>query len=52
MSHFCVLVVGEDVKKQLAPYQENNMGDCPGEFQKLLDSISGDTLLTIVDCHI
>lgn len=32
MSHFSVLVIGSDVEKQLAPYQENNMGDCPKEF--------------------
>jgi len=32
MSHFYVLVVGEDVDLQLAPYQENNMGDCPKEY--------------------
>ena len=32
MSHFAVLVVGEEVEKQLAPFQENNMGDCPEEF--------------------
>jgi len=32
MSHFTVLVVGGDVKKMLAPFQENNMGDCPKEY--------------------
>jgi hypothetical protein len=32
MSHFSVLVVGPDVEKQLAPFQENNMGDCPKEL--------------------
>ena len=32
MSHFTVLVVGDDVEKQLAPFQENNMGDCPAEY--------------------
>jgi hypothetical protein len=32
MSHFTVLVIGNDPEKQLAPYQENNMGDCPDEF--------------------
>jgi len=32
MSHFTVLVVGDDVHEQLAPYQENNMGDCPEEY--------------------
>ena len=34
MSHFTVLVVGDDVEKQLAPFQENNMGDCPGEYME------------------
>lgn len=34
MSHFTVLVVGEDPEKQLAPFQENNMGDCPREYMK------------------
>lgn len=32
MSHFTVLVIGENPKEQLALYQENNMGDCPQEF--------------------
>lgn len=32
VSHFCVVVIGEDVAGQLAPYQENNMGDCPEKF--------------------
>lgn len=32
MSHFSVLVIGPDVDRQLAPYQENNMGDCPKEY--------------------
>jgi len=32
MSHFSVLVIGENVEEQLAPYQENNMGDCPKQF--------------------
>ena len=32
MSHFCVLVIGNDPEKQLAPYQENNMGNCPKEY--------------------
>lgn len=34
MSHFTVLVVWEDVEQQLAPFQENNMGDCPKEYLK------------------
>jgi hypothetical protein len=32
MSHFTVMVIGENPGKQLAPYQENNMGDCPEEY--------------------
>jgi hypothetical protein len=31
MSHFTVLVVGENPEEQLAPFQENNMGDYPRE---------------------
>jgi hypothetical protein len=34
MSHFTVLVIGNDPEGQLAPFQENNMGDCPKEFLK------------------
>lgn len=34
MSHFTVLVIGQKPEEQLAPYQENNMGDCPKEFLK------------------
>lgn len=37
MSHFVVLVIGDDVEKQLAPYQENNMGDCPAQFLEFQD---------------
>ncbi len=32
MSHFTVWVIGDDHKKELAPFQENNMGDCPKEY--------------------
>lgn len=32
MSHFSVLVIGKDIDTQLAPFQENNMSDCPKEF--------------------
>ncbi|MFT8420507.1 MAG: hypothetical protein ABF665_03145 [Gluconacetobacter sp.] len=32
MSHFSVFVTGDDVEKQLAPFQENNMGTCPSEY--------------------
>lgn len=37
MSHFTVLVVGEGIEQQLAPYQENNMGDCPEEYLEFED---------------
>lgn len=42
MSHFSVAVLtkGEDkntVSNLLAPYQENNMGDCPSEFLEFVD---------------
>lgn len=32
--HFTVLVIGDNYEKQLAPYQENNMDDCPKEYMK------------------
>ena len=32
--HFAVLVIGDDVEKKLAPYQQNNMDDCPKEYLK------------------
>lgn len=41
MSHFAVLVVGDDVEGQLAPYQENNMGDCPREYLEFNDVEAG-----------
>lgn len=34
MSHFAVLVIDDNVEQQLAPFQENNMGDCPSEFME------------------
>lgn len=37
MSHFTVLVVGENPEHELAPFQENNMGDCPEEFMAFHD---------------
>lgn len=37
MSHFKLLVVGENVEEQLKPYQENNCGNCPEEFLKFFD---------------
>jgi hypothetical protein len=38
MSHYSVLVIGEDVERQLVPFQENNMGDCPREFLRFHDT--------------
>lgn len=40
MSHFTVLVITDDpnnLEKLMAPYQENNMGDCPKEYLKFND---------------
>jgi hypothetical protein len=40
MSHFTVLVTGQtldDAYAMLAPYQENNMGDCPPEYMAFHD---------------
>lgn len=37
MSHFTVLVIGENPEKQLQPFQENNMDDCPKHFLKFND---------------
>lgn len=37
MSHFSVLVIGPDVEGQLAPFQENNMGDCPKKYLQFND---------------
>lgn len=37
MSHFTVLVIGDDHEAALAPFQENNMGDCPREFMAFND---------------
>lgn len=37
MSHFVVVVIGDYVEDQMAPYQENNMGDCPEEYLEFID---------------
>ncbi|GIP08174.1 hypothetical protein J1TS5_03440 [Paenibacillus macerans] len=40
MSHFTVAVITDDLdklEKLLAPYQENNMGDCPREYMEFND---------------
>lgn len=42
MSHFTVLVIGDHPDKQLAPFQENNMGDCPEEYLKFNEDEEAD----------
>jgi hypothetical protein len=37
MSHFTVMVLGDNPEEQLAPFQENNMGDCPKEYLEFND---------------
>lgn len=37
MSHFTCMVFGENAEKQLAPFQENNMDDCPDIHLKFND---------------
>jgi hypothetical protein len=37
MSHFTVLVLGDNPIEQLAPFQENNMGDCPAKYLEFRD---------------
>lgn len=37
MSHFTVLIIGPNPEAQLAPFQENNMGDCPREYCEFVD---------------
>lgn len=40
MSHFCVVVFAKDeheAVRLMAPYQENNMGDCPRQFLKFFE---------------
>jgi len=37
MSHFSVLVIGPNPEEQLAPYQENNMEDCPKKYLSFYD---------------
>jgi len=38
MSHFVVVVIGDDVEGQLAPYQENGNGDLPQELLAFEDN--------------
>lgn len=42
MSHFSVLVIGPDIEKQLAPFQENNMGDCPKQYLSFVEDEDAD----------
>jgi len=37
LSHFTVMVIGDNLEEQLAPYQENNMGNCPQEYLEFND---------------
>jgi hypothetical protein len=37
MSHFSVLVIGDNPEEQLAPFQENNMDDCPTKYLEFGD---------------
>ena len=37
MSHFTVLIIGDDIEEQMAPFQENNIGDCPREYLEFED---------------
>jgi hypothetical protein len=37
MSHFTVMVIGENPEDQLAPFQENNMSNCPEEYLEFND---------------
>lgn len=55
MSLFSVLIIGSDPEKQLAPYQENNMGDCPEEYlefhsteEEYLDDYNNKTVTKVV----
>jgi len=41
MSHFSVLVIGENVDEQMAPYQENNMGLGLKEAKDLVEAFQG-----------
>lgn len=48
MSHFSVAVItttglDQDVEKLLAPFQENNMGDCPKQYLEFVE-LKGDEI--------
>jgi len=40
--HFNVLVVGGDIEEQMAPFQQNNMGDCLGEYMEFEIEVSNE----------
>ena len=42
MSHFAVLVIGNEPTEQLKPYQENNMDNCPQEYLKFIKDADCD----------
>lgn len=49
MSHFTVGVFidpkrGKKLKELLAPYQENNMGDCPKEYLEFIECSAEEML--------
>jgi hypothetical protein len=55
MSHFTVLVIGNNYEEQLKPFQENNMGDCPKEYMifhnvndEMVKSYKEDTIPKVV----
>ena len=37
MSHFTCMIFGDNAEEQLAPFQENNMGNCPDEYMEFND---------------
>lgn len=40
MSHLLVLLVGRDIERQLAPFQENTTGTCPEQYLQFVDKES------------
>ena len=42
--HFSIIVAGDNWEEQLAPFQENNMGDCPEEYLEFY--VDGETYPT------
>jgi len=37
MSHFTVMIIWDNPEEQLAPFQENNMWDCPKKYIEFID---------------